>query len=185
MTVKSESPSIVRVGIIGCGEIAQVAHIPTLGYLSHLFQITYLCDVSETILTHCQSKVSGSTPQITLNAEELCSSPLVDVVFVINSDEYHAVHGALALKHDKDVFIEKPMALNDRDANALIEAERASKGRVMVGYMRRYAPAFLDAIQEIGGMDKILYARVRGSRQYRLPSYVLANFYYAGRHHWT
>mgnify|MGYP001658929267 CR=1 FL=1 len=54
------------------------------------------------------------------------------------------------------------MALNDRDANAIIEAEKMSEGRVMVGYMRRFAPAFEDAIREIGRMDKILYARVRG-----------------------
>ncbi|CAG8922224.1 unnamed protein product [Penicillium salamii] len=152
---------IVRVGIIGCGEIAQVVHIPVLGHLSHLFQITYLCDVSQSALAHCQSKVSGMKPQTTLSAEELCASPMVDVVFVINSDEYHAAHAILALQHNKHAFIEKPMALNDRDADALISAERESTGRVMVGYMRRYAPAFLDAVKEIGGMDKILYARVR------------------------
>lgn len=161
-TLESKNSKIVRVGIIGCGEIAQVVHIPVLGHLSHLFQISYLCDVSKSALDHCQSKIGGSPPQTTLDAAELCSSPAVDVVFVINSDEYHATHAILALQNGKHVFIEKPMALNDRDADALIAAERESQGRVMVGYMRRYAPAFLDAIQEIGGMDKILYARVRG-----------------------
>lgn len=155
-------PDRVRVGLIGCGEIAQVVHIPTLNHLSHLFQITYLCDISKTALEYCQAKVVATKPPITTNPQEVCASPDVDVVFVINSDEYHAEHGVLALKHDKHVFIEKPMALNDRDADAIIEAERRSKGKVMVGYMRRYAPAFQDAIAEIGGIDKILYARIRG-----------------------
>ncbi|OGE56475.1 hypothetical protein PENARI_c003G10091 [Penicillium arizonense] len=152
----------VRVGLIGCGEIAQVVHIPTLNFLSDLFQITYLCDVSRTSLEHCKSKVIGQKePATTTNPEELCASPEVEVVFVINSDEYHALHGILALKYNKHVFIEKPMSLNDRDADAIIAAEKASEGCVMVGYMRRYAPAFQDAIREIGGMEKILYARVR------------------------
>ncbi|OGE47349.1 hypothetical protein PENARI_c048G04172 [Penicillium arizonense] len=127
----------VHVGLIGCGEIAQVVHIPTLNFLSDLFQITYLCDISRSSLTHCKAKVIGlEAPETTTDPEELCASPRVDVVF-------------------------KPMALNDRDTNANIEAEKVSEGRVMVGYMRRFAPAFEDAIREIGGMDKILYARVR------------------------
>ena len=45
--------------------------------------------------------------------------------------------------------------------DAIIEAEKKSNGRVFVGTMRRFAPAFLEALNEVGGMDKILYARVR------------------------
>lgn len=137
---QDSAPPRVRVGIIGCGEIAQVAHIPTLNLLSHLFEITFLCDVSRDSLTHCQAKVVGGTPQITLNPQELCASPNVDVVMVLSSDEYHAEHGTLALSHNKTVFIEKPLALSDKDANAIIQAEKISTGQVMVGYMRRYAP---------------------------------------------
>lgn len=156
---------IVRVGLIGCGEVAQVIHIPTLGFLSAYFRITYLCDVSKQALAHCKTRVFGGTlPRLTTDPTEVCSSPDVDVVFVVNSDEYHADHAILALNNDKHVFVEKPLALNLRDIGRLKEAEAASKGKVMVGYMRRYAAAFVDAIDEIGGLDKILYARVRGKR---------------------
>ena len=158
-----ESPlRIVRVGLIGCGEISQVAHIPTLSYMSDYFQITYLCDVSEDALDHCKSKIVG-VPKITRDPAELCASPDVDVVFVVNSTEYHAAHTILGLQHNKFVFIEKPMCLSLKDANTIIEAEKHSEGKVMVGYMRRYATAFLDAVKEIGGVDKVLYARVRGT----------------------
>lgn len=91
----------------------------------------------------------------------LCASADVDVVLVVNSDEYHAAHAILALQHDKHVLVEKPLALTKRDMIAIEEAERQSKGQLMVGYMRRYAAPFEDAVREIGGMDKILYARVR------------------------
>lgn len=57
--------------------------------------------------------------------------------------------------------MEKPLALSFRDLDALLEAEKKSKGRIFVGTMRRYAPAFLEAVREVGGMDKIMYARVR------------------------
>ena len=153
---------ILNVGLIGCGEIAQVVHIPTLSLMSSWFRITYLCDVSTAALKHCSAKIPSHVPRTTNNPEELCASDDVDVVLVANSDEYHAAHAVLALRHDKHVLIEKPAALTKRDIVALTEAERNSKGRVMVGYMRRYAAPFADAVKEIGSMDKILYARVRG-----------------------
>lgn len=144
-----------------CGEITQVAHIPTLGFMSDYYQVTYLCDVSDAALAHCKSKVIGATPATTRDAEELCSSSEVDVVMIANSDAFHVLHAILGLKYNKIVFVEKPMALSLKDADALIEAESKSSGKVMIGYMRRYASAFTDAITELGGIDKILYARVR------------------------
>ncbi|ENH69542.1 Inositol 2-dehydrogenase 3 [Fusarium oxysporum f. sp. cubense race 1] len=155
------SDRILRVGIIGCGEISQVAHIPNINFLSHKFQTTYLCDISKQALAHCATKVQGGTPKTTTNPEELCSSPDVDVVLIANADAYHVEHGILALKNDKYCLIEKPAATCFRDIDRLIEAEKASRGKVFVGTMRRYATAFIDAVEEVGGMEKIQYARVR------------------------
>lgn len=152
---------IVNVGLIGCGEVAQVVHIPTLTNMSNWFRITYLCDVSAQALAHCNAKIHNSA-KTTRDATELCSSSEVDVVMVVNSDEYHASHTILALQHDKHVLVEKPMSLTKRDSKAIVETEAKSKGKAMVGYMRRYAAPFEDAVKLIGGLDKITYARVRG-----------------------
>ncbi len=151
---------ILRVGIIGCGEITQVAHIPTLSFLSDKFAITYICDVSEDALSHCAAKIP-SRPKMTKNAEQLCASDEVDVVLIANADPFHVPHAILALKNDKCCLLEKPAALNYRDIDALIAAEAKSRGKVFVGYMRRYAPAFLEAVQEVGGLGQVHYARVR------------------------
>ncbi|OAL54712.1 NAD(P)-binding protein [Pyrenochaeta sp. DS3sAY3a] len=150
---------ILKVGIIGCGEIAQVVHIPTLLLMHKYFQITYLCDKSANALEHCASKLHDV--KTTCHPEELCASTSVEAVLVINSDEYHAEHAVLALEHNKHVLVEKPVALTKADASAIADAEKKSRGKVMVGYMRRYAAPFEDAVKEIGGFDKILYARVR------------------------
>src|SRR5690606_37313373 len=56
---------------------------------------------------------------------------------------------------------EKPMCLNLRDAERVIAAKNESGVRVMVGYMRRYAPAFVQAAEEIRSLERINYARVR------------------------
>ncbi|KAI1453880.1 hypothetical protein F4805DRAFT_352086 [Annulohypoxylon moriforme] len=152
---------VLRVGIIGCGEIVQVAHIPNINFLSHLFRTTYLCDISKDALAHSSTKVNGSVPKTTTDPEILCSSDEVDVVLIANADAYHVEHGLLALKNDKYCLIEKPAAVCFRDLDKLLEAEKSSKGKVFVGTMRRFATAFIDAVQEVGGLDKILYARVR------------------------
>ncbi|KAK6522848.1 hypothetical protein TWF281_002279 [Arthrobotrys megalospora] len=156
------TPKVIRLGLIGCGEIAQVAHIPTITFLSSKFRLTYLCDVDPNSLSFCASRVAGSIrPKTTQSASELCSSPDVDAVFVCSSDAVHTMHGVLALKNDKHVLIEKPLALCKRDIEELREAEKGSKGRVFVGYMRRYASAFLDVMKEVGGTEGIQYVKVR------------------------
>ncbi|GKT47576.1 inositol 2-dehydrogenase 3 [Colletotrichum spaethianum] len=156
-----QKAQILRVGVIGCGEITQVNHISNLNFLYERYQTTYLCDISQQSLAHCARKVQGGTPKTTTDAAELCSSPDVDVVLIANADAYHVDHGILALKNDKYVLIEKPVSVCFRDIDLLIEAEKSSKGKVMVGTMRRFATAFTDAVKEVGGMDKIQYARVR------------------------
>ncbi|KAF9883652.1 hypothetical protein FE257_003086 [Aspergillus nanangensis] len=160
--MEKATQQIVRIGIIGCGEITQVAHLPTLNLMSKFFKITFLCDVSQEALQFYQQRVvGGSLPAITINPEELCSSSEVDVVLIANSDEYHADHAILSLRNNKTVFLEKPAALNMRDMERIKVAQLDSSGTVMVGYMRRYASAFLEAIKLIGGLDKVVYARVR------------------------
>lgn len=132
-----------------------------LNFMSDWYQITYLCDISKQALSHCAAKVAGSTPQTTVSAEELCASADVDAVAVCNATPFHAKHAILALQHNKNVFVEKPVALCYRDLDAIQTAEAQSKGTVFVGYMRRYAPALAQAIAEVGDRSKIQYARVR------------------------
>ena len=128
--------------------------------MSDYFHITFLCDVSQQALKHCAQKIAGRTPKTTTFADELCASPDVDAVVVCNATAFHPSHAILALQHNKHVLVEKPLALCYRDIDALAAAERQSQGRLFVGYMRRYAPGFLDAIAEIG-TSEIQYARVR------------------------
>lgn len=67
------------------------------------------------------------------------------------------------LKAGKNVFIEKPMAMTVEGAND-IEAARVASGKVVfVGYMRRYATAFLRVKEELSKVASghINYIRVR------------------------
>ena len=66
------------------------------------------------------------------------------------------------MQANKYVFIEKPIALTLQDTDRIIAADKAAGGaRVFIGYIRRYAAAFVDADEEVGSIEQIRYARVR------------------------
>jgi predicted dehydrogenase len=56
--------------------------------------------------------------------------------------------------------VEKPMCLSPREAEEIIAARDRSGRTVMVGYMRRFAPAFTAAVEQLPGLGPIRYARV-------------------------
>jgi predicted dehydrogenase len=149
----------VKVGVIGLGEVAQIIHLPILDSLSDRFEITALCDISEQLL-----QLMGEKYRVTRlynNPFDLCEQPDLDAVFVLNSDEYHAECALAAMNNKKHVLIEKPMCLTQREADEIIKARDENGVQIMVGYMRRFAPAFIEGIEEVKRLGKINYARVR------------------------
>jgi predicted dehydrogenase len=151
----------LRLGLIGAGEVAQVIHIPTMQLLDHLYSIVAICDISKKSADHCASKFR--IPTATIDPQEIFTNPDIDVVFVLTGDEFHVPYTVAALQHGKHVFVEKPITLSIPSATQIVDAEKASKGsKVFVGYMRRYAPSFVNAFKrEISTIPKILYARSR------------------------
>jgi predicted dehydrogenase len=153
--------SRVNVGIVGLGEVAQVVHLPILQALEGRFNITALCDISPSLLEQMGDRYGVAEQGQHLDYRELVSRDDVDAVFVLNSDEYHAEVTIAALQNSKHVLVEKPMCLAPGEAEAIIAARDASGAQVMVGYMRRFAPAFTSAVEEVKRLDKINYVRIR------------------------
>jgi predicted dehydrogenase len=151
---------VLRVGIIGAGEVAQVIHLPTLTLLSHLYQVVSICDISLPVAQHCASKFH--IPTATSDPQQIINDAAVDVVFILTSDEFHAEYTMAALAAGKNVMVEKPLTLSLPAAQRIIDAEKQSTGKVFVGYMRRYAPSFTGAfMREVASIPKILYVRVK------------------------
>jgi predicted dehydrogenase len=150
----------VEVGVIGLGEVAQVIHLPVLESLADRFEIAAVCDISPTLRQLMGDRYSVEARYA--DAAELLRNESLDGVLVLNSDEYHAETVVAALERDVNVMVEKPMCLSPREAEAIIAARDKSDGtQVMVGYMRRFAPAFLEAKELLPTLGPINYVRVR------------------------
>jgi len=63
-----------------------------------------------------------------------------DLVMVSTTDATHHIYTVMALKHDVDVFCEKPMTTDETKLKQILNAERESKGRVVVPFVNRYTP---------------------------------------------
>ena len=149
----------VTAGVIGLGEVAQVIHLPILAALADRFAIGAVCDVSPGLLA-----VIGDRYAVENRYDDpfaLVQQRDLDAVFVLNSDEYHADCVIAAARAGKHVLVEKPMCLTLGEVEAIVQARDAAGVRVMVGYMRRFAPAFMQAVAEVQALETITYARIR------------------------
>jgi predicted dehydrogenase len=151
----------VRVGVIGLGEVAQVIHLPILRELGDRFVVTAICDVSPSLLAAMGDRYAIPASARHDDYRSLVTRDDVDLVFVINSTEYHAECAIAALVAGKHVLIEKPVCLTIREAEEIARARDAAGTVAMVGYMRRFAPAFIRAVEEVQALDAIRYVRVR------------------------
>jgi len=76
-----------------------------------------------------------------------------------------------ALKRDKNVHVEKPLALNIEELKAVIEAEKASQGRLMVGFNRRFAPQAIEAKERLSSRKTPLMIHYRVNAGYIPPDH--------------
>jgi len=135
----------LKIGLIGCGMVAQVMHLPYLREMEDRFEITALCDVSEQLL---DALARGyQVGQTFTDYREMLEHAQLDAVMVLT--QQHAEPAIAAARAGKHVFVEKPMVVNLDEADELIDTARARSVKVMVGYMKRYDPGYLTGLREI------------------------------------
>lgn len=149
--------SRLRIGIVGCGEVTQIIHLPTLYQLSDLFTVTAICDVSQTVLAGVGD--AWSIENRIRDYQELVTLDTVDAVLIANPNPYHAETTIAAMQAGKHVLVEKPMCMNLAENDAIIAEQSKSGMIVQVGTMRRYAPAFVEACRIVKEMKEIRLAK--------------------------
>lgn len=148
----------VKVGLIGLGEVAQLMHLPLLAD-DPRFEIAAVTDVSPSLLSAVATRYG--VPKQAPSADALIADPDLDAVFILTPDHLHAELLEKAMRAGKHVFIEKPAALTAAELEPLLALEGQSSRIVFVGYMRRYAPAFLELKQRMPPLGEIRHVRIR------------------------
>ena len=126
----------LRWGIIGPGGIAQ-------SFADSVHKHTGQRIVAVASQTPGKAEAFAAPRQIQhalTSYQELVEHPDVDVVYVATTHEFHREHAELAIAAGKHVLIEKPMALNAEDAEAIRVAAAAAGVLAMEAMWTRYLP---------------------------------------------
>lgn len=147
----------IKVGVIGCGQIAQIMHLPYLQELE-AFEIYSLCDLSPAVIGQVGKKYGVPPERQFTDMDALLSDPVLDAVVVCTRDHYKA--GVKAAKAKKHLLIEKPLAQNLEQADEIIALAKENGVVLLVGYMKRYDPAYTYALERMKALTDVKYVRV-------------------------
>ena len=146
----------VRIGVIGCGAIAQVQHLPFLSELAEEFDLRAVCDVSAGAaeyaagLFHVPLKFTDHREMLTAD---------IDAVLLCHSDPKTAAV-IDCLKAGKHVLVEKPVCFSPAEMAAINKAVETSGKVALAGYMKLYEPAFERARTEVAAMEDVRFVQV-------------------------
>jgi predicted dehydrogenase len=146
----------LRVGVIGCGLIAQVMHLHYLRELSDRYEIAAVCDLSAEL----RDAVAGEygVPARFAAWQELIAHPL-DAVFVLTSGS-HAPAAIAAAQAGRHVLVEKPMCFSVAEGREMIDAASAAGVTLMVAYNKRYDPAYRRLQEKVTELEDLRLVRI-------------------------
>ena len=121
-----------RIGIIGCGKIAQVRHIPE--YLAN--EKAKICAVYD-INQERAKEIASALNAVSYESVDALLSSGLDAVSVCTSNDSHAEIAVKALDHGLHVLCEKPMAVTLEGAEKMVEAARKNGRILMIGQNQR------------------------------------------------
>lgn len=144
---KKAAKKTLGVGVIGVGDFARGVILPRLKKIDGV-ELRGVCSRSGLTARHIGERLGFAF--CTADSGEVIEDEGTDLVLVMTRHGEHAGLVEAALKRDKDVFVEKPLALSEAQLGRVYRAQRDGQGRVMVGFNRRYAPATVAAQRFFG-----------------------------------
>ncbi len=146
---------MINVAVIGAGAWGK-NHIRVFSEIPNV-RLKYICDSDPQKLATLQKSYPQS--ELVQNLDSILEDREVRGVVIASSANSHYSLSKQVLLAGKDVLVEKPMALNSRDAEEMVSLAE-EKGRIlMVGHLLIYHPVVdrLKALLEAGELGKIHY----------------------------
>jgi len=126
-----------RVLISGLGGIAQIAHLPILSKMDNV-DIVGVCDIDKSKAKTIAQKYN--VKNYYSNFEEMIDSVESDCLMVATPTNFHKGQSIKGLESGLNVLVEKPLARNYNEATDIIEVQKKSKKKLMVGMNNRFRP---------------------------------------------
>lgn len=161
----------LRVGVIGCGQISKLLHVPDYASCAEATLVA-LCDTS---LKAAKGLAARWAPDAALYGDykEMLKKEDLDAVTVTLPNRLHGSVTIAALKAGCHVLVEKPMALSSAEAQRMLDTAKKHKRLLMVNQCQRLMPVHARAREVVrkGFIGKILH--------------LTAMFGHGGPEHWS
>lgn len=162
-----------RVGIIGCGAIANEMHLPNWQELENeeRIELVGVCDIIEERAVQAKEKYGAK--KVFLGYDKMLKEDQYDIIDVCTQNRVHCPAAAAALNAGANVLVEKPMAMNAAECEQMIAAAKAGRRKLMVAQHMRFESSAekLKGIVERGDLGQIYTASAKYLRRRGIPGW--------------
>ncbi len=133
---------IKRIGFIGAGLINQYCHIPSIKDQKNL-ELNSICDLDDSLLDKVYKKYSFKHKYTNIN-EMLDNKDLDAIILTVARKDTINVLEKIYKKRNIKILCEKPYGSNSIKSNLLIKKYPSESVNTMIGYMKKYEPAYVE-----------------------------------------
>ncbi|MDL2291521.1 Gfo/Idh/MocA family oxidoreductase [Bacteroides sp. OttesenSCG-928-F21] len=154
------SRKIIKWGFIGCGDVTVKKSGPAFQKIEHSEVVA--------VMSRDLSKAKNYAQKLGIkkwydDAMELIDDPEVNAVYIATPPSSHATYAIMAMKSEKDVYIEKPMGVTYEECTRINRIAQETGAQCFVAYYRRYLPYFLK-VKELatnGTIGNVINVQIR------------------------
>jgi predicted dehydrogenase len=163
----------LRIGMIGCGGIANQKHFPALSKFKDTCEMVAFCDIVLERAEKAAKEYGTADAKVYEDYNELLQDKSIDIVHVLTPNVMHSPITVAAFEAGKHVLCEKPMAHNTEAAEKMMEAWKKSGKKFTIAYQNR----FRDEIQalhrscEKEELGEIYFAKAHAVRRRAVPTW--------------
>lgn len=132
-----KDPRLLRIGVLGCGNIAQIAHFDAVRKARNA-ELYAICDVADDLR---EKMAAIHSPRVAYkSADDLLGDPQVEAVVIGVADPFHVPLAVKAIAAGKHVLVEKPLGVSIEECEGLRRRLQVTKLVLQIGNNRRFDP---------------------------------------------
>ncbi len=149
----------IRWGIIGCGDVTEVKSGPGFQKADHSSLVAVMRRNGALARDYAERH---GVPRWYDDGAKLIADPEVDAVYIATPPDAHKPYTLLAAQAGKPVYVEKPMALNFGECQAMVAACQAAGTPLFVAFYRRALPRFIKikALIDSGAIGEVRFINI-------------------------
>lgn len=137
MTDIKKEDKLIKIGVLGAGQISQAAHFDSIRR-SNNAELYAICDIDEFLLNEMNAIYHPR--KLYRDYDEMLADPELDAVVIGIADNYHVPMTIKAVKAGKPVLVEKPLGMSIEEVEELGKIVKEADVHVQVGNMKRFDP---------------------------------------------